>query len=198
MRICMSNITPTPDYRSDKELTSGVADGDEGSFALLFQKYRSKVFSIAYHLTKSPFAAEEISQEVFTGLWTSRRHLRDVQSFTAYLNTVIHHKTINFLKKESNWQQIILWAAEHKHGTPNDPELELAGKEMTSMIDTAIERLPDQKKLIYRLSRENGMSYREIADQLQISPHTVKNHLIVAVRLLRSFLRHLPLSLIFL
>lgn len=171
----------------------GVAEGDEQSFTRLFHRYRSKVFSIAFHLTKSPFAAEEISQEVFTGLWISRRHLARIQSFEAYLHTVIYHKTLNYLKKEGNWKQILIWAANQKMNTGADPEQDLAGKEVNIMISKAVEQLPPQKRLIYRLSREHGMNNEQIAHELQISPHTVKNHLVVAVRLLRNFLRHLPL-----
>ena len=176
-----------------EDLISLVAQGDEHAFALLFNRCRSKVYSIALYLTKSPALAEDICQEVFVSLWVSRRHLPNVKSFNSYLYTIIYHKVLNYLKKEDHQQQIVLWSVRHKPAAVNNTEEAVHNKQIYELLDRAIEQLPAQKKLIYRLNKEGGMNYQEIAERLGISSHTVKNHLIAAGKFLRNYMRQLPL-----
>lgn len=180
--------------RVEDELIYRVADGDEQAFEQLFQRCRSKVYSIAFYLSKSPFAAEDISQEVFVSLWVSRNCLRKVESFDAYLYTTIYHKVLRYLKNETNQQQIMLWASSSKSASLNNTEESIAEKEIKLLLGKAIEQLPPQKKLIYRLNKEHGLNYEEIGEQLQISPNTVKNHLVEAVKLIRRYFTHFTLQ----
>lgn len=180
------------------ELIHRVADGDEQAFEQLFERCRSKVYSIAFYLSKSPFAAEDISQEVFVSLWVSRKCLKKVESFDAYLYTIIYHKVLRYLKSETNQQQIMLWAVNAKSVSLNSTEESITEKEIKLLLGKAIEQLPPQKKLIYRLNKEHGLNYEEIGEQLQISPNTVKNHLVEAVKLIRRYFTHFTLQSVFL
>lgn len=192
----MNITTAIKDFFPEREIIMGIAEGNEHCFSRLFHKYRSKVFSIAFHLTKSAFAAEEITQEVFTAIWISRHKLPEVRYLDAYMNTVIYHRTITFFKKEKNWKMIVSSGASPLTTIGANAEENITGREIRELIENAVEQLPAQKRLIFRLSREGGLTYKQIADELDISPNTVKNHLVVAIKMLRNVLKHLPLPLL--
>lgn len=180
----------------EQEILSKIADGDGESFAIFYNQCKSRVFSIAYHFVKSPFLAEEVTQEVFVGIWVSRAGLKNVDNIESYLYTSTYNKSLQHLKRLRNEQEILLWATEQKdQQSSNSTENEIAYREARSALHAAVELMPAQRKLIYRMSREQGLSNQEIASMLNISPNTVKNHLVEAVRNLKSQLQHLPLTI---
>jgi len=170
-----------------KELLRRVAKDDHEAFSQLFHLYADRLFAAVYHYTKSQFIAEELVQEVFISCWRHRQRLEEVQDPTAYLYRMVFNHINNYLKKAANERRILeraaAWAGQH--GT----QQLLEANEMERIIAAAVEKLPAQKKLVYRLSKEQGLNYQEIADQLKISPNTVRNHLVEAMKLLRSYLR---------
>lgn len=179
---------------NEKELLQNIKEGDQQAFARLYDLLKSKVFSVAYHLVKSPYAAEEITQEVFVSIWVSRAGLHKVENIDAYLYTATYNKSLQWLKKEKNQEEILRWAMQLEAELQNPTEQTLIFREAQRSLHQAVEQLPPQKKIIYRLSKEQGFSNKEIAEQLNISPNTVKNHLVEAVKLLKVQLRHLPVS----
>lgn len=192
----MGQHTLIKDFFPEREIIVGIAEGNEQCFSRLFHRYRSKVFSIAFHLTRSAFAAEDITQEVFSSIWISRHKLPDVRCLDAYINRVIYNSSITFLKKEKNWKLIISCASMQADAVPSNVEQYIAEKEIRRSIDNAVEQLPTQKRLIFQLSRYEGLNHQQIADELRIAPSTVKNHLVVAVKILRSMLKELPLLMV--
>lgn len=192
----MGQNTLIKDFFPEREIIAGIAEGNEQCFSRLFHRYRSKVFSIAFHLTRSAFAAEDITQEVFSSIWVSRHKLPDVRCVDAYINRVIYNSSITFLKKEKNWKQIIFCATTQADTVSSTAEQNIAEKEIRKSIDKAVEQLPAQKRLIFQLSRNEGLSHQQIAEELQIAPSTVKNHLVVAVKILRNMLKQLPLLVV--
>lgn len=188
----MSERTP---YLAQETLLK-IADGDGDSFTVFYNQFKSRVFSIAYHFVKSPFLAEEVTQEVFVSIWVSRSGLRNVENIESYIYASTYNKSLQHLKKAKNEQEILMWATEQAE-TPssNSTENEMAFREARAALYAALELLPPQRKLIYRMSREQGLSNQEIAAMLNISPNTVKNHLVEAVRNLKSQLQHLPLTI---
>jgi len=179
-----------------QEILLKIADGDGDSFTVFYNQFKSRVFSIAYHFVKSPFLAEEVTQEVFVSIWVSRSGLRNVENIESYIYTSTYNKSLQHLKKAKNEQEILMWATQHAE-TPssNSTENEIAFREARAALYAALELLPPQRKLIYRMSREQGLSNQEIAAMLNISPNTVKNHLVEAVRNLKLQLQHLPLTI---
>jgi RNA polymerase sigma-70 factor (family 1) len=173
----------------NKELLRRVANDDHDAFRQLFDLYAGRLHAAVYNYTKSRFIAEELVQEVFIKCWNHRVHLKEVLDPTAYLYRMIFNQINTYLKRTANERRILdkarLWMTSGQDATLQ----QLEANEMVRIITAAVERLPAQKKIIYRLSREQGLNYQEIADQLRLSPNTVKNHLVEAMRLLRSYLK---------
>jgi RNA polymerase sigma-70 factor (ECF subfamily) len=181
-----------------KALFTAVANGDTVAFKLLFEQYRAKLYAVAFKWTKSTYAAEEITQDIFVSLWTSRAQLQNVLDPEAYLYTAAYNKISKHLKKESNKARILALAQWAHNTRTNETEETVYANDSSKHINNAVEQLSPQKKLIYKLSRQHGKSYDEIAETLHLSPNTVKSQLVKAVKSIRGYLEKGVLFLAFL
>lgn len=154
-------------------------------FGSLFKKHQQAVYRTAFRVTKSHQQSADIVQEVFLKLWEHRAELANIRNVEAWLSRVVRNKLIDFLRKASADERLksSLWKEIHYTQTADE---ELEAKEADSLMHKAVEELPDQRKLVFRLNRETGLSYQEIADELSISKHTVKNQLSLALRFLQK------------
>lgn len=157
-------------------------------FSEIFRQHEHKLYSLALKLTKSDQSAKDIIQEVFLKLWDQRNLIASINNIEAWLYRVTENKIIDFLRKTSADDRLKEKIWDKLQQIVNESEQYLAAKEYNQIILKAIDQLPPQRKLIYQLNKENGMNYREIADELQLSKHTVKNQLSTAVRSVRYFL----------
>ena len=157
-------------------------------FSELFRKHEHKLYTLALKLTKSDQLAKDIIQEVFLKLWDQRNQLASILNIEAWLYRVTENKIIDFLRKASADHRLREKIWNQLQQIVNESEQYLAAKEYTEIIQKAIDQLPPQRKLIYQLNKENGMNYREIADELKLSKHTVKNQLSTAIQSVRNFL----------
>lgn len=176
------------DITEDNELLTKLRNGDQMAFAQVYNQYRSKMYAYAYHLCKSAETAEEIVQEVFIRIWQKREQINLDLNFNAYVKKITLNHVLNYLKKvarEKSLQEEIFCYMEAIRNTTEDQLLE---KELLKTYDEAIALLPPQKKIIYQLSRNEEMTHEQIAAQLNISKHTVKNHIVEATKFIRSYL----------
>ena len=160
----------------------------ESLFSEIFSKHEHRLFNLALKLTKSDQYAKDIIQEVFMKLWEHRDSIHTIDNIEAWLYRLTENKTIDFLRKTAadNRLREAIWT--NLQQIMNDAEAWMAVKDYNQIIQNAIDELPPQRKLIYRLHKEDGMNYREIADELHISKHTVKNQLFTAIHSVRRFL----------
>lgn len=177
-----------------ENLFAAIANDDNAAFKTLFDLCKTKMYALAFKWTKSSFAAEEITQEIFVALWISRVKLISVLDPEAYLYTIAYNKISSYLKKENNQQKIIKqW---QQKVCSNETEETVLAHNTEACINNAVEQLSPQKKLIYQLSRNYGKSYAEIGAALHLSPHTVKSHLMKALRFIRSYIKENTLLLV--
>ncbi|CAL1520166.1 RNA polymerase sigma-70 factor [Chitinophaga sp. MM2321] len=184
------------DVLFEKELLLRVADGDEKAFRKIFDLYKEPFYAAALKMTRSDETAEEIVQEVFVTLWLRRANLAAVEHPSSYLFTIVYNCIRAHFKKlaiEKRLKQNI--GEQHPVGECLTEE-RLIDKENQQLLQDIIHQLPPQQQLIYQLSRKQGLSRDEIADHLAISPHTVKNHLLKALKYIRSHYHHIT-SLLF-
>ena len=182
----MASLPSDSDYKAFFE---AIAAGDETAFEALFRLCRGRIYTLAFKWTKSSFAAEEITQDVFISVWTGRAHLSDVRDPRAYFYTILYNKVNRYLRNEANKARVLqlsMWNAKH---SSNETEETIYANEGQKFINKAIGQLPPQKKLIYELNRREGKSYDEIAEALKLSPHTVKSHLVKALKLVRNYMK---------
>ncbi|NML21344.1 RNA polymerase sigma-70 factor [Pseudoflavitalea sp. G-6-1-2] len=182
-----------------QELFKKIAAGDIAAFRQLFDLYRLRLFAAALKITKSGYAAEEIVQEIFTALWESRSNLENVENPPAYIFTVAYNKTFRFLKKTAGDNARLQALMKRAEDRDNHTEEWIDVRESQQILEFAIRQLPTKRQLIYRLSREEGLSYEQIAERLHLSKLTVKKQMALALQNLRSIVsKHSPLIALFL
>ncbi|MHA4810034.1 RNA polymerase sigma-70 factor [Flavitalea flava] len=181
--------------KDGRSLFEAIALGDTAAFSSLFKSYRARVYSLAFKWTKSTYAAEEITQDVFISIWTGRTNLPSVKDPRAYLYTIVYNKISRHLKKEANKNRILLLSQWHTRDAVNETEEKIYLSEGQRFVNSALAKLSPQKKIIYDLSRNKGKSYEEIGESLHLSPHTVKSHLGTALKFIRNYLKNNALLL---
>jgi RNA polymerase sigma-70 factor (family 1) len=180
----MKNLSNNLDCKVLFEL---ISKGNEKAFKVLFEEYKSKTYAVAYKLTKSSLAAEEITQEVFISLWVSKEHLPYVKDPVAYMYTVIYNNVKGYIRKENNKSRLQEISFKKSKLITNETEEIILANESRQLINEALSKLTPQKQLIYTLSRQQGRSNSEIGKTLHLSPHTVKSHLVQTVKFIRKY-----------
>jgi RNA polymerase sigma factor (sigma-70 family) len=171
----------------DRSLLHLVAKGDETAFAILIARYRKRVFTHSLTFAIRYEEAEELTQDIFIKVWQNREMLHTLDSFVDYLFIVSRNYLISYIRKRIH------------EGHPADPEtladelgvpdLQLQVKELEGLIGSGIARMPAQQQVVFRLSRQEGLSYEEIASRLAISKSTVKWHIIAGLNSLKQYVR---------
>lgn len=178
---------PQSEQLENTNLLIKLREGDESAFIKIYNQYRSKVYTYAYQLSKSTVAAEETVQEVFIKIWHKREQLNTELSFSAYIKKITLNHVLNHLKKVARERALQEQVFNNIETSSNKTEDRILEKELRKIYEEAIERLPQQKKLIYQMSRKDELSHDEIARQLNISKNTVKNHMVEATRSIREY-----------
>lgn len=175
-----------PDY-TDMELTGQVVQNDELAFNELFARYRNRLQAYLLKVCKSPETAEEIVLDIFVKLWNGRVNLDKVENMEAFLFTVARNKALDFLRqvKKSRQKQEALWQR-MKGNTENPADQRLLLENLETSIRDAAAGLSPQRKMVFLLSRDHHLTYEQIAEKLQLSSHTVRNHLSAALQVIRS------------
>lgn len=177
-----------PNY-TDQALLLELAAGNEHAFRQLFNDYHGRLYSYIFRLIKSKQVAEELVMDVFMKIWMGRDLAGNIQNFDAFLFRIAHNKSIDFLRSAANdhrlrdivWEGIELSAAE-------GADTNLLQQEFQAKLQEAILQLPPQKKKIYQLSREQGLTHQQIANQVKLSKATVNNHIVEAQSFIRNYL----------
>jgi len=175
---------------TDAELTYRLSQHDETAFETLFRRYYRYLYSIAVQYVKDPELAEDALQEVYLKLWTHRTQLDASQSIKAYLATAMRNQIINRLRDD---RRAILRHIERQAFLPEadtSTEESITLNEYSSVVRQGLQLLPAQRRLVFTLRSEVGLTNEEVASQLRISINTVKIHYYHACRFLRDYLRH--------
>ncbi|MBS1563254.1 MAG: RNA polymerase sigma-70 factor [Bacteroidetes bacterium] len=174
----------TPD---EKALLLQMARGDAAAFSEIYELYRDRVFAFVFALTKSRELSADAVQEVFVRLWEKREQLDIGKTFGAYVKTITYHFVIDFFRKarrDRALQQKLLLNMEALRVSGED---EVLGRELHTLYRTAIGQLPEQRRKLYLLSRDQQLSYEEIAAQTGLSKNTVRNQIAAAIRFIRQY-----------
>jgi RNA polymerase sigma-70 factor (family 1) len=174
----------------EKDFFARIAHGDEEAFEEIFYHYVPRIQPFIKKITRSELITEEVVQDVFVSLWKNREKLANVNNYTGYIFTIATNKTYNFLKvKAREAKRLQELAMTEKDFTNNTVET-IDLNQSRDLINHLVNQLTPQKKLIYKLTREEGLSHDEIAERLSISKNTIKNHLVETLKYLRENLHH--------
>jgi RNA polymerase sigma-70 factor (ECF subfamily) len=179
----MSNLTKN-DVEADLLHLQKV---DETRFIeLLFKHYYSPLCRTVNRIVRDTDAAEDLVQDVFMKVWNNRKTLEINFSMKSYLYRSAINSALNYLEK--NKKQVHMEEASFVEPSTNNTEDLLNASEVQQRVNEATEALPPACKTIFILSRHENMSYKEIADTLQISPKTVENQMGKALKHFREYL----------
>lgn len=164
-------------------------NNDYKAFQTLFHKYYATLCQQAYMLTQSSDIAEEIVSDVFLKIWRNRETLQIKISILAYLMKATRNASIDYLRQKTRqraYNHDIEGDFTSDYASPTDM---MIGDETLTIIEKAIEALPPQCKLIFRMSRDAEMTYTEIATKLNLSIKTIETHMGRSLKFLRESLR---------
>lgn len=181
----------TPEEQEEARLLAMLSEDSQYAFQLLFDRHKDHIYKVAMLYVKSPLIAEEIVQDVFIKVWLNRKELYGIQSFESWLYVVSRNFTVNYMKRLAvEWRASLQFMREQTTQDDN-ADHRVRSAQYNELLQQALLQLSEQQLAVYRLAKEGNLSYKEIADRLQISPLTVKTHLSRAMHAIRAhFRRH--------
>lgn len=174
---------------NDQSLISLWQQGNELAFDVLYKRYVIKLAGLITQKTGSEENAKELCQDIFLAVYLQKDNLKNVQNFKAYLFGIAKNKLFNYYRHQlvkQKYQQNFL------NGTASfadDVKDILESKQLAQMIDHQVERLPPKCREVFKLSRQENLSYKAIAQRLKISENTVDQHIQKALRIIRSAIK---------
>ena len=179
-----------------KMLFRQLAEGDEKAFRKIFDLYKDKLYFVAVKMLKAPAAAEEIVQDVLMAVWTNQPKFATIDDPEAYVFTIAFNRIYNQLKKTANEHKLVselIYILQNDQYSGDDIIL---ASETKAIVDEAIEKLPPQRKLIFQLSRQQGLTHEQIANQLNLSRNTVRNQITEALQQIRTHLGKTAIAIV--
>jgi RNA polymerase sigma-70 factor (ECF subfamily) len=168
-----------------KSLIANIRMGDENAFNEVYRHYFSNVYSFSYKFLKSKELAQECTQLTFIKIWEGRDHLNTDLNFKSYLFTICKNsvlKTIEKTARENKFKEKVM--IEYSKASSEENSMD----HLEQLAEQALEQLPPQRKMIFKLCKVEGHTYQEVALSLGISSGTVRDHMFKAAKTIRRYL----------
>lgn len=172
----------------ERELVIRLIDGDEDAFCELYAAYKNRLLYFAMKFVKSREFAEDIFQDAFSVVWQSRRFINPDASFSSYLYTIVRNRVLNQIRDMSNEDQLKEYILSQAVDAANDTKSEILLNDLKEIIGRALDQLTPRQREVFKMSRDQQMSHKEIADALGVSVNTVQEHISVSLKVIRSYL----------
>ena len=170
-------------------LLKRIKEGDIRSFEQVFRHYYIPLLFYSYSICGSREEAEEIVQELFYNIWKDRTNLQSVNVLKSYLYGAVRNGSLQYLERLDVRRRHQEKVAARSEATRN-PEEQLELLELEELIRTTLEQMPERRRRIFGMHRDEGLTYREIAAQLDVSVKTVEAEMSKAIQMLRKAVDH--------
>ncbi len=173
---------------SDEELVILLKAGHEGAVKEIYNRYWKEILLVFYRKLHDQELAEELTQNLFVNLWEKRDH-SEIKQLKLYLfgsvkySIINHHKALNVKEKHLDYYRL------SRQEEENTTEKQILLHDLTAALEKGIELLPVKTKQVFRLSRMQHHSVKEISSDLHISEKTVEYHITRSVKVLRLYLK---------
>ncbi|MGN8070032.1 RNA polymerase sigma-70 factor [Mucilaginibacter sp. SG564] len=159
------------------------SNDDEKAFELFFHLLNNSLTKFCILYVNQREIAEEIVSDVFVKCWLNRKNLTEILNPETYLFVAVKNQSLNHIKKYSSIHLVQIEETNSvEFVNTYNPQKEIENKELIFRMDKAITALPQQCRIVFRLIKEDGMKYKEVAEILNISPRTVQTQLFRAVK----------------
>ncbi|MES2517431.1 MAG: RNA polymerase sigma-70 factor, partial [Bacteroidota bacterium] len=172
---------------SDEQLVEFLQKGNTESFAEIYRRYWLKMYSVAYHLTGNKEEAEEMVQDVFVSLWSRFAEL-EIRNLGVYLIVAVKHRITNFIKSQINFRKFQEYQILHEIQQSYSSDEVIYFSDLTEAVEEAMKKLPEKSAEIFKKSRFENQSVKEIAREFELSEKAVEYHLTKSVKVLREHL----------
>lgn len=172
---------------SDQELLEELRLGNRVAFTELFNRYWKKLLAISYTYTKDRSSAEEIVQEVFIGLWNKKDQL-NIKTLEPYLATAVKFSVFKSIHQQKRREELAILNYQTELVALDEEKIH--AKFLQEYIDGIVEQLPEKCRLVFKYSRNDGLSIPEIAAEMDIAEKTVEAHLTKALKTIKKDLNN--------
>lgn len=166
-----------------------IKRGNVQTFKKVFQYYWNPLVSFSYRYVRDLQLAENIVQDIFLNIWNKKENIDPSRNFKTYLFTSVKNLSLNFIRNQKNnvyeFDELVL-----SEIIISSPEDEVLKKELVEAVNSAINELPERCKLIFSMNRFEKLTYKEIAEVLEISVKTVEAQMGKALKSLRKSLQN--------
>lgn len=185
---------PTSDLHITNQLRTlqyRIAENDETAFTELYLHFGNRLQQFASSLVRSKEISEELVEDVFVKIWANRKRITEIDNITVYLYVAIKNKALNILSQKA--KELITAPFDYLDlpidDFATDPHDLMITAEMMNRIHQVVENLPPRCKMIFKLIREDGLKYKEVAEILNISVNTIDVQMAIAVKRLCTALQ---------
>ncbi len=174
-------------HLTDKDIADIARHGNEEAFRRMFHVYYGKMLSLARYYVHSNELAEEVVNDVFVKIWDQRKKLVTIKKIESYLYVLTKNHALNQIRSVRGQQLMTIDTIDLQVKVhPTDPEAELLSKEMLAVFTESVASLPEKCNLVYRMVKDDGLSYKETAAILDISVKMVEKHVGTALKRIRK------------
>lgn len=177
-----------PQMTDERKLVLRLIEGDEDAFCELYAAYKNRLLYFAMKFIKSREFAEDIFQDAFTVVWQGRRFINPDASFSSYLYTIVRNRILNQIRDMTNEDQLKEHILSQAVDATNDTKSEILLNDLKEIVGRALEQLTPRQREVFKMSRDQQMSHKEIADALGVSVNTVQEHISVSLKVIRTYL----------
>ncbi len=163
-----------------------LQQGDLQSFDIVYKQYSQRLYGFAFSILKNHEDSKEIVQETFLKLWNTREKLKSDQSLKAYLFKISYNISIDLIRFRLKNEKYFNYLKLHFSEDAGDVESLADFNALTEELQKITDEFPEQRRKIFRMSREEGLTHAQIAEKLGISPKTVENHINLALKTVRK------------
>ncbi len=156
------------------------------SFDAIVTGYQKRLYGFFLKYVKIPEVAEDLTQDVFLKLWKMEEKIEEIEQLDAYILAIARNHINDHFKRMTKDKQYLESVAENLNPQENSLQREIQIKELKRKLMLILDEMPERQKQVYLSKYEEGLSMKEIAEKLGISPYTVKNHLAQALKFIRS------------
>ncbi|WP_159517997.1 RNA polymerase sigma-70 factor [Sunxiuqinia indica] len=172
--------------QKNKNIASQLRRGDVRAFDELYGLYSQRLYGFAFSMLKNKEDAKEVVQETFLRLWNKKQELNTSHSLKAFLFSIAYNITVDLFRERTKDADFLSQLKNHLSQESNKTDELLIFNELNDRLSNLIAELPEQRKKIYLMSREEGLGHKEIAEKMGIAVKTVENQINLTLKHIRK------------